>query len=176
MSHPHLEIRPLAETDSLVELTALLHRAYARLGNMGLNYTAVDQSVEKTEGQVRDGACFVAVAGRELVGTISVRLPKPYPECSWYGEPHVAVANRFAVNPELQGQGIGSRLLLRAESWAREMNFTELALDTAEQATHLIAFYTRREYRWICTLQWPGKVYRSVILSKTIGPVPPTAR
>ena len=35
-------LRPFAATDSLVALTTLLHRAYARLGAMGLNFTAVD--------------------------------------------------------------------------------------------------------------------------------------
>jgi len=43
-----LRLRPLAPSDSIVELTLLLHRAYARLGAMGLNYTAVDQSPDVT--------------------------------------------------------------------------------------------------------------------------------
>ena len=170
MSSPNLDIRPLAETDSLAALTALLHRAYARLATMGLNYTAVDQPVEKTDQRVRSGACFVAVAGNELVGTITVRRPKPDRESAWYCQPHVCSAIQFAVAPELQGKGVGSALLLRAERWVREENFAELAVDTAEQATHLTEFYRRRGYREICTIQWPGKIYRSVILSKTISP------
>ena len=43
-----LQIRPLSSTDSITEITFLLHRAYARLGDMGLNYTAVDQSTDVT--------------------------------------------------------------------------------------------------------------------------------
>ena len=39
-----IEIRQFGPDDSIEELTALLHRAYARLGSMGLNYTAVDQA------------------------------------------------------------------------------------------------------------------------------------
>jgi hypothetical protein len=42
-------IRPLEEADSLGELTSLLHRAYAQLSDLGLNYTAVDQSVDEEQ-------------------------------------------------------------------------------------------------------------------------------
>ncbi|HEX4142564.1 MAG TPA: GNAT family N-acetyltransferase [Pirellulales bacterium] len=172
MSDSDLEIRPLAATDSLADLTALLHRAYARLGNMGLNYTAVDQSVETTKTQLCRGVCFVAIAGNEMVATIGVRPPTHYPQCPWYGQSHVCIANRFAVAPELQGRGIGSAMLSRAERWAAEKKYSELAVDTAEPATHLIEFYARRGYRTIGQVDWPGKTYRSVVLSKTIAALP----
>jgi hypothetical protein len=44
-------IRTFAPNDSLIELTQLLHRAYANLGALGLNYTAVDQTPEDTAKQ-----------------------------------------------------------------------------------------------------------------------------
>jgi hypothetical protein len=44
----------------------------------------------------------------------------------------------------------------------------ELAMDTAEQATHLVELYTRLGYRHVGWVQWPGKVYRSVVLSKPV--------
>jgi GNAT superfamily N-acetyltransferase len=162
-------IRPLKPGDSLVALTALLHRAYAPLLTMGLNYTAVDQSVEVTTERVRCGTCFVAEAGRELVGTITVRPPQLESSCAWYGQPHVACAGQFAVAPELQRQGLGAKLLARAERWAREGGFSELAVDTAVTATHLVSFYTHRGYRQVEVVQWDGKSYRSAIFSKALG-------
>ena len=63
-------IRTLQPSDSLHELTALLHRAYARLGAMGLNYTAVDQSPEITAKRIAGGQCFVAEIEGKLAGTI----------------------------------------------------------------------------------------------------------
>jgi hypothetical protein len=50
-----LKIRPFSSTDSIVEITVLLHRAYARLGQMGLNYTAVDQSTDVTAKRMSGG-------------------------------------------------------------------------------------------------------------------------
>jgi GNAT superfamily N-acetyltransferase len=168
MSDTEFELRLWLPTDSAEELTDLLHRAYVQLGEMGLNYTAVDQSVERTLRDVTQDTCIVAVAASQLVGTILVRGPQPSWNCDWYRRPTTASACRFAVSPERQSRGLGSRLLQEAEIWAREQKFGELAVDTAEQATHLIGFYTRRGYRFIETVQWPGKTYRSVVLSKSL--------
>jgi hypothetical protein len=43
-----------------------------------------------------------------------------------------------------------------------------MAVDTAEPATHLVAWYARLGYRPVETVQWRGKKYRSVIMSKTL--------
>ena len=50
-----LQLRLFQASDSIAELTLLLHRAYARLGDMGLNYTAVDQAPEVTAKRIRGG-------------------------------------------------------------------------------------------------------------------------
>ena len=163
-----LQLRPLATTDSVVELTALLHRAYARLGAMGLNYTAVDQTPDVTAERLRGGTCFVVAQGGRLVGTILVHPPYASNDCAWFTRPGVACVHQFAVDPSLQGGGVGRRLLQRAEDWAREHGFTEVAMDTAEPATHLVAFYGRLGYEVVDTVQWDGKVYRSVVLHKRL--------
>jgi hypothetical protein len=47
---------------------------------------------------------------------------------------------------------------------------TELAFDTAETAFGLIGWYARRGYREVGHTQNEGKVYRSVVMSKTLAP------
>jgi len=44
------------------------------------------------------------------------------------------------------------------------------AIDTAESAARLVLYYTRRGFRRVDDAQWPGKRYRSVVLSKTLSP------
>jgi GNAT superfamily N-acetyltransferase len=161
---PH--IRVLSSDDSIEALTSLLHRAYARLGSLGLNYTATDQSPAVTADRAGSGICYVAVLGSELVGTITVRRTHTESLCSYYNQPGVATAHQFAVAPEHQGAGIGSALLAQAETWASENGFTALALDTAGPVTDLIEFYSRRGYRKVGMVQWPGKRYRSVVMRK----------
>src|SRR5664279_1788188 len=113
-------IRPLEPGDSLEELTKLLHRAYAPLGKRGLNYTAADQSEATTAQRVAKGQCFVAVEASGLVGTIVVDPTLPDSPCEYFARAGVASAHQFAVLPDCQGQGLGARLLRRAEAWAKE--------------------------------------------------------
>jgi len=86
MNHAIPCIRVLADTDSIDELTSLLHRAYARLRALGLNFTAVDQSPEVTAQRVNWGTCYVAVVGTQLVGTIVVRGTHESSECSYFNQ------------------------------------------------------------------------------------------
>lgn len=162
-------IRKLQATDSLLELTDLLHAAYARLGAMGLNYTSVDQSPEVTAERIAGGQCYVAELDGKLVGTIVVKPTYSHNECDYFTRPGVAAVHQFAVAPAMQGQGLGRALLQVCEDWATEQGFRELAMDTAEQATHLIKLYTSLGYLPVSGVQWTGKVYRSVVLSKVLS-------
>jgi GNAT superfamily N-acetyltransferase len=76
--------------------------------------------------------------------------------------------HQFAVEPTLQGRDIGSALMSWAESWAPDRGYSQLAVDTAESAHHLIAYYAKRGYRFVEFAQWPGKCYRSVVYSKEL--------
>lgn len=165
------EIRALDdERDSLEALTELLHAAYAELKTLGFRYKAVDQSVDVTRDRIARGECYVALQNGVLVGTAMLNLPgRHYPGSDWYQRPDVAVLSQFAVEPRLQRRGWGSKLILHLEARARELGDAELAIDTAEGATHLIALYERRGYRHVGFAQWPHTNYRSVVLSKRLG-------
>lgn len=165
-----LLIRTLQPDDSLTDLTRLLHRGYARLGAMGLNYTAVDQPVETTAARIRGGTCFLAFWEGALAGTVLAKPTDPGSECEHFSRPGVASLRQLAVDPELQGRGIGQALVAACERWAREAGFHELAPDTAEPAAHLVALYRRLGFREVGRVQWPGKVYRSVVMSKPLAP------
>ena len=164
-----VEIRDIEPEDSVEELTELLHSAYARLGEMGMNYTAVDQATRTTLERIRAGRCFVAMLDGRIVGTIVVEPTSQDSSCPYFAKHGVASAHQFAVSPQHQRIGIGSQLLDHAESWARSQGFAELALDTAEPAHHLVELYSRRGYKRVGSVQWEGKHYRSVIMAKEIG-------
>ena len=168
-------VRLLSADDSLAELTGLLHRAYASLAAMGLNYTAVDQDQAVTRRRTERGTCFVAVSGGTIVGTVTVYHPGRLTVCEWYRRPGTAVFGQFAVQPKRQGQGIGVLLLERAEQCAYDLGASELACDTAERALRLIEWYSRRGFRAVDRVQWEGKTYESVVLSKTLVRTAPTS-
>jgi hypothetical protein len=77
-------IRPLQPIDSITVLTELLHAAYAKLGVMGFNYTAVDQSEEITRKRIARGHCLVAMEGNTITGTVTLYSPGTSKGCSCY--------------------------------------------------------------------------------------------
>lgn len=174
-TRPDCTIRALEPSDSLEDLTALLHRAYGALGRRGLNYTAVDQDVDTTKSRLEGGACYVAVVGGRVVGTVLLHEDDPHrPECARL--PGVAYLSQFAVEPELQSRGIGSLLLDHVEREARRRGLGSLAMDTAEPAEHLIRFYGKRGYGPIGRVRFAGKAYRSVVLAKDLRDRAPPGR
>ncbi len=161
-------VRPLSANDSIAELTHLLHAAYAQLAALGFNYTAVDQSEAVTRERIAQGECYVAAADGALVGTILFTTPDQTHGSPWLGKADVCEFHQFGVLPRYQGSGIGSRLLDHVENRARALSATEIAFNTSEGAHQLIGWYVRRGYRHIEHIQWEGKTYRSVIMSKTL--------
>lgn len=167
-------LRPLATTDAIPEITALLHRAYAPLGAAGMNFTAVDQGDEMTRERIARGQCFVAEQGGRLVGTVTVNGvfdPNRHGwarATPWFFRQDVAHLHQYAVDPALQGGGIGAALMAACEQWAREQGHRAIALDTAMPAAHLRARYARAGYAEVAQVQWDGKTYRSVIMLKRL--------
>jgi len=165
-----IDIRLFGGEDSVEALTALLHRAYAELGRMGLNYTAVDQDAGVTRRRIGGKECWLALLGGRMAGTVTFQVGRPrrIPDL-WGGRP-VGYLQMLAVDPDLRGRGIGRRLLDLAEGRARERGLAAVALDTALPAVHLLRLYAARGYREAGRVRWEGKVYESAVLSKPLAP------
>ncbi|CAN5838236.1 hypothetical protein BH11PLA1_BH11PLA1_18780 [soil metagenome] len=180
-----LTLRRLKPTDSIEELTELLHRAYAKQTALGLHALASHQSAAVTRSRVGKGECFVAVLNDpdgapptdsthpRIVGTIMFQEPSwgsaPDSGPNWFKRPDVCNFSQFAVDPASQGHGIGIRLLELVEARARELRLRELALSTASPDIGLVNFYRKRGFRDIDTFDWGVTNYTSLIMSKTLA-------
>lgn len=162
-------VRPLQGDAEITELTALLHRAYRQLADLGFRYVASFQDETVTRSRAAKGTCLVATLEERLLGTITLYGATQTHGCPWYDRGDVGHFGQFAVDPELQGCGLGGGLLRVVEGIAVETGLRELALNTAEGADHLIRWYEHRGYRFIQRVDW-GVNYTSVILSKSLGP------
>jgi GNAT superfamily N-acetyltransferase len=173
--HDPIEVRLLSPADDLAALTTLLHRAYAPQVAMGLRPLAGRQDIDTTRRRCTSGACYVALlkddmtqgSGR-LAGTILFHEVEDAKGPPWFQRPDVDSFSQFAVDPDLQGKGIGQRLLETAEARAAAAGSRELGLSMAEPDTALMNFYLRRGYRFVEHWQWPYTNYRSAILSKAL--------
>jgi GNAT superfamily N-acetyltransferase len=152
--------------DSYEQLTAMLNRAFARLGMMGLNCTCVDQDVSVTIQRAQAGDCFVVVSDTKLIGTMTLYASDSESACGHYHRRDVATIRQLAIDPSWQNRGIGKSLLAFAEHWAATRGYAELALDTPYPAAHLVSFYRAQGFRIVDAVRFKGKVYESAILSK----------
>lgn len=159
-------IRDIRPTDSVSELTRLLRAAYADLGALGFRYVATYQDEAVTKRRLDRGFPIVMELAGRLIGTVTLYPPRPDALPAWYRRPDVYYFGQFGVLPEFKGKGLGRRLMQEVERRARARGAGHLALDTAEGAAHLIAWYERCGFRFVEHVQWPVTNYRSVVMSK----------
>jgi len=155
--------------DSVEELTDLLHRAYKPLAEMGLNFIATHQTVEYTRKYFRKGECYILLEpSGKMCATIFYynETFRDAPEI--FKDKDTVLFGKFAVEPDLQKLGIGSRLMDFAESLAKSRGKKRMVLDTSENAEHLIKYYNKRGYKYLHSWQWPDVNYKSVVMVKDL--------
>jgi predicted N-acetyltransferase YhbS len=164
-------VRLLESRDSIHDLTEMLHRAYKRHADRGMRAIAAFQDDMTTVKRITGGECYVAVLRddeRKMVGTIVFKDAAHTSGTPWFDKPEVASFSQLAVEPWLQGRGIGGLLIRTAERRAQECGAVEIALSTPEPATELVAMYSHKGYRLVDHMHWPGTNYRSAIMSKAV--------
>ena len=156
-----IEVR-LANLTDVPKLRVLLNSAYKRLADMNLNFNATFQDDELTAEGILEGRTFVLDLNGKLLGTMKLRNQNVIDDrqCLYVG--------RFAVDPELQGQGLGLHLLKLAEKLAFQEDCQCLQLDTAQPAEHLLKFYQGQGFQIKKPTYFEGKTYVSWVLEKTL--------
>ncbi len=172
-----LSVRRYFIDDSIPEITRLLHRAYAPQVAMGLRPLAGRQDDGVTTDRIANSECYLTLLrgasargkADRVVGVILFQEIEQAKFPSFFLRPDVSHFAQFAVDPDLQGRGIGQLLLDVVEARAKELGYKHLALSMAEPDTALRAFYERRGFAFVEHWQWPYTNYRSCILSKALA-------
>jgi GNAT superfamily N-acetyltransferase len=166
-----LTVRHFVDADAGA-VTGVLHAAYAELGAMGLDYTAVDQDSSTTLTRARGGQCWVVERDEQIVGTLTMSMPPSNGLQELTTEAQVAQRawlNQVAVLPAEQKAGIASELWRLGCEWARAHDATSIGLDTAAPADHLVRLYCAWGFAEVSTIHWPGKTYDSVVMVRPIA-------
>lgn len=162
-------IRDFCDTDDVQALTELLHRAYSDHKTENRRFLATYQDASVTKDRLTDGKGFIVEFEGRVVGTATVYFPEALPHGDYHPTGPIATFGQYGVDPDVQGFGIGTKLLAHLEDVARALGATELALDTAETATELIGYYHRLGFRVVGAADWrPTTNYLSVIMSKDL--------
>ena len=153
-------------------LTDLLHAAYAELGAVGLNYTAVDQTAETTIRRAQAGRCWIVEDSNQLLGTLTMSFPPSdslrqlTPEAAM---PKRAWLNQVAVSPAARGLGIASHLWGKGRRWASAQGAISVGVDTAIPASHLVELYSSWGFRRVDTIHHDGKTYDSAVMVRELS-------
>lgn len=115
-----VEVRPADGFADWPELLALLHRAFAFMdGRIDPPSSLLRLDVAGLAAKAGAERCFLAFGGERLAGCV---FCEPRPGCLYLG--------KLAVDPELQGRGVGRALMARAEAEARALGLAALELQT----------------------------------------------
>ena len=159
-------VRP---SDNIDAITEMLHEAYGALAKHGMRFVASHQDSETTRKRMSRGETIVAEDAGEIVGVVTLKHANQTHGSAFYERPDVAGFGQFAVRPSHQGRGIGATLLNLVERLAIERGVQQLALDTAENATDLVAMYEAKGYSFVEYVKWSDTNYRSVVLAKDLS-------
>jgi len=103
-------------------------------------------SAENVRQLMRDRyTFFVAEEHDRTVGAVHVRITGT---TGYFG--------MLAVDPTLQGSGIGRALREHAEEFCKQLGCTEMTLTTGDFRTELLPYYTRAGYRVVSTEPRPA--------------------
>ena len=120
-----------ADARSVAEVVQLAYAIY--VPRIGRRPAPMDSDYDEV---LRSADVWVAVAAGRIVGVVVARL---LPD-------HLLVEN-LAVDPSVQGQGVGGRLLAVAERYAVAAGRRDVRLYTNEAMEENLGFYPRRRYR-----------------------------
>ncbi|SHN82794.1 Acetyltransferase (GNAT) family protein [Geodermatophilus obscurus] len=129
---PPIEIGPLPP-GAAGELLTLQRAAYVPEAQLydDVRLPALVQTLDELADELTRSDCLAALAGSRLVGAVRT--------CERDGVLHVG---RLVVVPDLQGQGIGTRLLLAAE----RTPLAQATLFTGARSTANLRLYRRHGY------------------------------
>ena len=130
---PSIELRPL-QPDAAGELLTLQRAAYVPQAQLydDVRLPALVQTLDEPADELTRSSCLAARAGSRLVGAVRAH--------EWNGVRHVG---RLIVAPDLQGRGVGTRLLLATE---RTTRLARATLFTGARSTADLRLYRRHGY------------------------------
>ncbi len=123
LDHSQIQIRPLRE-DEQPPMDLLL---------------LADPSESIVSGYVKRGSCWIAEANRAVVGVYVLLETRPET---------VELVN-VAVREDVQGRGIGKKLVLHAVETARKAGFRTIELGTGNSSIGQLALYQKCGFRII---------------------------
>ncbi|WP_321111427.1 GNAT family N-acetyltransferase [Halorussus salinisoli] len=153
------EVEIRRATDADAEALARAYRsAYEENRRLGFPAKAESATERDVSEWIRKSRVYVAEAGDEVVG--GVRLEATDSER--------VKLSRLGVHENRKGEGVGSRLLDRAERAVRDWGYATIWLTTPEDHPYLPDLYRRRGYEKTGTHPLEYREYDEIVMEKRV--------
>jgi len=137
-------------------------------------WDAVYPSLDTVERDVRNGTLFVLMVEDGCAGVVTLdgNADPSYTSLNWETEEPAMIVHRLCVRPDLQGRGIGHRLMKFAEDHATTSAYRSIRLDAYSGNAAAVAFYRQRGYRHVGQLYFPRRSLPFDLFERAVSPGP----
>ena len=147
--------------------------AHASNRKNGLHMHCQELTGVELEQNIGDGVCFVAIKGRDVIGTCSVKIIGKLKRWSWWNKDNrCAYFCMDAVLPEYQGKHVYSELQKMRYEYVRSHGLNVIEIDTAEYNINMLSLLKRQGFQKVSFSAYKNCNYYSIILAKWIDSPP----
>ena len=162
----------LATNSDAAELAALHNlvgeHLTRRFGQGMWSWRHTERGVVANLSKPKFSKTLMARADCKIVGSLRLHTKKPWAIDVSYFTPveRPLYLSGMAVHPELQGKGVGRRLLNDAEKLARDWPADAIRLDAFDAAVGAGPFYAKNGFREVARVKYKGNplVYYELLL------------
>jgi len=159
-----------ATGDDAAALAAAYRDAYRANRELGFPATAGAATAEQVAEWIREDRVFVAESDVELIGGVRLEhvdaAESPVQRAA--GADATVKLSRLGVRERWKGEGVGSRLLERAERAAREAGYAAVWLTTPDEHPFLPEFYHAHGYEVVGDYALSVRDYDEVVMEKSL--------
>lgn len=141
-------------------LAAVYRSAYRENRRLGFPAKAGSADAETVTGWIEDARVYLARVGGRTVGGVRLEVTDP--------DAGRVKLSRLGVHEDWKGEGVGSRLLDRAEALVREWGHGTVWLTTPEDHPYLPEFYRERGYAVTAPYPLEFREYDEVVMEKHV--------
>lgn len=135
------------ESVSWETIRDVLQQAHQVHFDAGLVMYTTTLTAEQLETRIKkNGVCYVAMDGDQVVGTGSIRIMDFH---RWYCNGSAAEFTMLGVLPSYQGRHIGTELTKAREEEVKRRGIGTICFDTAERNTRKIQMSLKDQYRLV---------------------------
>lgn len=125
-----------ADIPKIHEITEIVFKIYAENADVKGTLSALKETYEDIEKDIKTKEVFVALLNEEVVGSVRVEV-KP---------DKTAYLSRFGVKLDYQNNGVGKILINAVDNAMIDLGVTNIYLHTASRMLSLVRFYYGRGF------------------------------